>query len=829
MQVLTKSTDQETLCLHALLAYAARCARRVQSLYLLPSDHPQAEDCQCTVDTAIRLAEEFAAGNFPDPELIASTSEKIIAALLLAGEAGADDRRAAYAANAAYAVIDATRDAIESIHSPEAVERVVTSVGIAHDSAVSANPRVEAEAVRDRQHLVKLALGTFPETGEIIDPGESGPLGPLFADPSGPKFASATDDSSGETASENDTEPAATVDCDILSPPPLDASTKKFREWLRDFKRKHAKLARDREQLDEERLELARQHEELERSRSALAEEQAHLAEEKSLLDDERAELRDRLQTEQDALLAERQELTRAQDAFEVKRAALRKQTDDLPGRIAEIEKTAAELEAQRLQMSEEQQQIEQQQEQLQQRQKQLDKDEDHLNRQLKEVKQERQQLAESLEESKNELANVADRRKQIDAEECRLDRSKRQVREVAELLREERTALANQRKQSDERHLQLNAEHDRLQTERAELQSQQDEFQSQLGSFQDQQNRLLEDKAECARKEAEIHKVVSRLRDERRRVQKDSTAVRTNKPATASVDPVVGLWELLAQLQQDRQQLQSLRAQLTRELMLIRGEQSPETKRCSSTVPVCGSENHRRNTIRPLRLLLEPGLATEMQLAELFDELSKLYRQLGGPGVRFTVTDCRTWAPSPQPDASTGGSSMVRCFVDVRGTPCPSAGMQSDNIDPVLWNRFLSSLLIPLAFHDDLTGLYELGHRVEKNHDAGQTVSAAARRAATAYAAHNDSALASDTCEPGIDAVTRQFRRLETLLRRLADEQHLAAELATSDEDSCEDTRADAAPSTQRPIPGRAKIRRTAIAATTALLIAILAWVIAG
>ena len=52
----------------------------------------------------------------------------------------------------------------------------------------------------------------------------------------------------------------------------------------------------------------------------------------------------------------------------------------------------------------------------------------------------------------------------------------------------------------------------------------------------------------------------------------------------------------------------------------------------------------------KPVHFLLDPGSATADEVAELYCEISKLYRMMGGSGVRFTVTDCRLPKMSEDP-----------------------------------------------------------------------------------------------------------------------------------------------------------------------------------
>ena len=55
--------DLKKLPLRPIVALAARCARRVESLGLLPDGHPARDRCRTDIDRAIRLAEDFARGS----------------------------------------------------------------------------------------------------------------------------------------------------------------------------------------------------------------------------------------------------------------------------------------------------------------------------------------------------------------------------------------------------------------------------------------------------------------------------------------------------------------------------------------------------------------------------------------------------------------------------------------------------------------------------------------------------------------------------------------------------------------------------------------------
>ena len=55
--------DLKKLPLRAIVAFAARCARRVESIAHFPADHPQREDRRVVIDNAIRLAEDISRGS----------------------------------------------------------------------------------------------------------------------------------------------------------------------------------------------------------------------------------------------------------------------------------------------------------------------------------------------------------------------------------------------------------------------------------------------------------------------------------------------------------------------------------------------------------------------------------------------------------------------------------------------------------------------------------------------------------------------------------------------------------------------------------------------
>jgi hypothetical protein len=188
------------LPLWALVAYAARCARRVQPFFTLPDDHPEKQTHMAAVEGAIRTAEDFARG-IPVADADTWGSGPMHAAYAAGGP-----NAAAYAAYAAYETTKATLFATKLDKSdraradclsddPMTGEPILWPEGTrdneawvawnawsaAANSAAAARPADPAAASRsDFSQLRGLGLGRFPEPGEPIDPSEDGPLGPLW-------------------------------------------------------------------------------------------------------------------------------------------------------------------------------------------------------------------------------------------------------------------------------------------------------------------------------------------------------------------------------------------------------------------------------------------------------------------------------------------------------------------------------------------------------------------------------------------------------------------------------------------------------------------------
>lgn len=238
------------LPLHAIVAFAARCARRVEPLYRLPDRTPVALKHTRNVKAAIKIAERFASVSGPsytrDAASAARAADAAHDAAASAAHASADapavsaDKAAfkiaaAVARAAAHAarVVDEANSANADVVADRAAWQVADRAADAARAAEAARSAVDKGSLEiiyepDLAALTRLNLGQFPELGDPIDPSESGPLGPLWPDGEPAWYREANDEvkagSSAKTESGGDSElvlkievPEDATDEEILS------------------------------------------------------------------------------------------------------------------------------------------------------------------------------------------------------------------------------------------------------------------------------------------------------------------------------------------------------------------------------------------------------------------------------------------------------------------------------------------------------------------------------------------------------------------------------------------------------------------------------------
>ena len=189
----------KVLPLRAIVAFAARCARRVEPLAQLPEGNPQRESRREAIEAALRMVESFARGTDAPPD------ESVVAAIDACRDAGGELAGAAAAsavAQAAHAAASAWhagsqvaedggapgkrtveagrfRGALTHVTADLAAMNAFTAAAEAFVAVGYRNEHFVDSALSDYRKLVGLNLGRYPEVGDLVDPSPGGPLGPL--------------------------------------------------------------------------------------------------------------------------------------------------------------------------------------------------------------------------------------------------------------------------------------------------------------------------------------------------------------------------------------------------------------------------------------------------------------------------------------------------------------------------------------------------------------------------------------------------------------------------------------------------------------------------
>jgi hypothetical protein len=175
----------KALPLRAIVAVAARCARRVEPLAQLPEGNLHREGRREAVEAALRMAESFARGTDAPPdesvvaaidacrdsggELACAAAASAIAQAAhaaasawhagsrVAEESGAPGKRATEAGRALGTATRITAD-LAALNAFTAAAEAFVSVGYRNEDFVDS-------ALRDYDKLVRLNLGRYPEPG----------------------------------------------------------------------------------------------------------------------------------------------------------------------------------------------------------------------------------------------------------------------------------------------------------------------------------------------------------------------------------------------------------------------------------------------------------------------------------------------------------------------------------------------------------------------------------------------------------------------------------------------------------------------------------------
>jgi len=176
---LPSQEDLKKLPLGAIVAYAARYARRVQPRFGSAAGGGDLSKHTAAVDAAIAVAEKYCqTQQVSVPAYDAAHAAQDAAA----DEASRDAARAASAAaRAASYAFDIPKSAVYDhpiYASRVAAEAAAGALAAARAAADPAAARAAARA--DFARLLELNSGAYPAVGTPLDPAEHGPLGPLW-------------------------------------------------------------------------------------------------------------------------------------------------------------------------------------------------------------------------------------------------------------------------------------------------------------------------------------------------------------------------------------------------------------------------------------------------------------------------------------------------------------------------------------------------------------------------------------------------------------------------------------------------------------------------
>lgn len=526
--------DLKQLPIRAMLAYAARCARRAQPQFKLSPKHRDAAACKKAVESSIRLAEVFVAGGEIDRQVVAQIEEIMVHALMAVSAEGETEKTAAYAATAAYAVISATSAALEiedAVDPTEYANRVLDACVTATESAISTDAAVERAARLDWEMLHRMRLGKYPDLGEPINPAESGILGPLYCSKtrvhrSRPPQNTPSTQSSTEAA--RDDQHATAENIELAASETRSAAEKESRE--RTARKAKSVAARIRTR----REKLAADWAKIQTERDSLAAEQQSLAAERQVLV-ERQQSREaetsRAEAELAALLNELQQLHEQISQVETERSQLGEQLTSLQSEYAQLQELQAEWEAARQQWQCEEEQRTQRDEQIQARGEELatleatlsarQNDVESMARQLDKrslelaaVQERLDETREALERDRNELQSqivaCRDKAALLDEKQRQLETENARAAVANEKIKRVLRRLAKRGKQLAEKKAEIRNEHELILKE-IERHQQSVDAKQQYAENSSEQNQELDrqrQELEQTRKELEAQKL---------------------------------------------------------------------------------------------------------------------------------------------------------------------------------------------------------------------------------------------------------------------------------------------------------------------------------
>ena len=179
-----------------------------------------------------------------------------------------------------------------------------------------------------------------------------------------------------------------------------------------------------------------------------------------------------------------------------------------------------------------------------------------------------------------------------------------------------------------------------------------------------------------------------------------------------------------------------------------------------------------------PIRLLLQPGKASLMQVGLLMFEISKLNRELGGRGLNYEVTGVRM--PKKRLLARSTGIEASGEILELCGSsrlPLRGRGahveLDVDSSERVAnWITFKTKLLLSTLPNSELATVFNKGTSAKRDAELHSVIGDAVRRADEATRQEQELASYSSGVSLShslIDAAQQQLERLEGCVERLS------------------------------------------------------------
>lgn len=284
------AAELQQLPLRALIAFTARAAKRGTAKYGIAPDHPEAEKCRQAVRDAVRLATEFACGSDPSAADVSAVENAVVQAVLGARQLADVNPTAAFAANAAYAAINATSLALACVGQDNAkstAEQCAEVAKAAADASVAADKTIRSAVIRDWETLRQLGLGKFPAIGKPVDPDVFGPLGPLYQDK---RVLTEINELIEQLALQREDIRRMRVDMEIQQSRGH-AERERYEQERGEFESQREEFETTRREVEEQRERIEKLEKDLERREREVDAERRRLEEELETARRERAEL----------------------------------------------------------------------------------------------------------------------------------------------------------------------------------------------------------------------------------------------------------------------------------------------------------------------------------------------------------------------------------------------------------------------------------------------------------------------------------------------------------------------------------------------------------